>query len=109
MSFFQNSGLQLFESRSVLNRKLEPVGFKRSKIGSEEQFRFRRSIPRGLVEWVNERIQHTLLNFVPGSSNRLYSTARLHEITGADDNKTCPVIAAVPGKEEAGNLLPSHP
>ena len=65
MSFFQNSGLQLFESRSVLNRKLESVGFKRSKIGSKEQFRFRRSIPPGLW-WVNKRIQHTLFEFLAG-------------------------------------------
>jgi len=68
MSFFQNSGLQFFESRSVLNRELESVGFKRSKIGSKEQFRFRRSIPRGFGGVGKKKIQHTLLNFLPGSS-----------------------------------------
>jgi hypothetical protein len=36
MSLFQSSCLQFFESRSVLKRKLEPVGFEGSKIGSEE-------------------------------------------------------------------------
>ena len=50
VSFFQSNRLQFLESRRVLKRKLEPIGLERSKIGSKEQFGFRRSGPRGSVK-----------------------------------------------------------
>ena len=43
MGLFESNGLQLFKSRCILQGKLEPVCFERSKIGSNKQFRFRRS------------------------------------------------------------------